>query len=115
MQILLIFALLVASKKDELEEVKLHLITNNNEEYIENSKEAFCEINDSLESLGIIFTYEFNDSAHDRSMVINNGWKIVLVRGLDIFQKTNGWYDLAEYYQEKRLCKACEVTYVLNK
>ena len=23
---------------------------------------------------------------------------------------TNGWYDIAEYYQEKRLCKGCEIT-----
>lgn len=108
------FAKLVASKKNELEEVKLHLVTNNNEEYLENSKEAL-EITDSLETLGIIFTYEFDENTHDRSIVLDNGWKIVLGRGLDIFQKTNGWYDIAEYYQEKRLCKACEVTYVLNK
>lgn len=106
------FAKLVSLKKDELEEVKLHLITNNNEEYLENSKTAFSEITDSLESLGIIFTYEFVEKIHDRSIVLDNGWKIVLGRGLDIFQKTNGWYDIAEYYQEKRLCKACEVTYV---
>lgn len=106
------FARLVAKKKDELEEVKLHLVTNNNEEYIQNSKEAFKEMADSLEPLGIIFTYEFNDSSHDRSIEMDNGWKIILGRGLDIYQKTNGWYDIAEYYQEKRLCKGCEVTYV---
>jgi len=106
------FAKLVSIKKDELEEVTIHLITYNNEEYIENSKEAFGEMADSLESLGIIFTYEFVENTHDRSIVIDNGWKIVLGRGLDIFQKTNGWYDIAEYYQEKRLCKGCEVTYV---
>ena len=106
------FAKLVSLKKDELEEVKLHLITNNNEEYIENSKSAFSEITDSLESLGIIFTYEFVEKIHDRSIVMDNGWKIVLGRGLDIFQKTNGWYDIAEYYQEKRLCKACGVRYL---
>ena len=106
------FAKLVSTKKDELEEVKLHLITNNNEEYIENSKEAFKEMADSLESLGIQFTYEFVENTHDRSIVLDNGWKIVLGRGLDIYQKTNGWYDIAEYYQEKRLCKGCEITYV---
>ena len=106
------FAKLVSTKKDELEEVKLHLITNNNEEYIENSKDAFKEMADSLESLGIQFTYEFVENTHDRSIVMDNGWKIVLGRGLDIYQKTNGWYDIAEYYQEKRLCKGCEVTYV---
>ena len=106
------FAKLVSLKKDELEEVRLHLVTSNNEEYIENSKEAFKEMADSLESLGIIFTYEFVDTTHDRSINMDNGWKIVLGRGLDIYQKTNGWHDIAEYYQEKRLCKGCEVTYI---
>ena len=106
------FAKLVSTRKGELEEVTIHLITYNNEEYIQNSKEAFREMADSLESLGIIFTYEFVEKTHDRSIVMDNGWKIVLGRGLDIFQKTNGWYDIAEYYQEKRLCKGCEVTYV---
>lgn len=108
------FAKLVSMKKDELEEVRLHLITNNNEEYIENSREAFKEMADSLESFGIVFTYEFDDNTHDRSIVLDNGWKIVLGRGLDIYQKTNGWYDIAEYYQEKRVCKGCEVTYLKN-
>ena len=106
------FAKLVSLKKDELEEVRLHLVTSNNEDYIENSKEAFKEMADSLESLGIIFTYEFVDTTHDRSINMDNGWKIVLGRGLDIYQKTNGWHDIAEYYQEKRLCKGCEVTYI---
>lgn len=106
------FAKLVSIKKDDLEEVKLHLITNNNEEYIENSKEAIQEMADSLESLGITFTYEFVENTHDRSIEMDNGWKIILGRGLDIFQKTNGRYDIAEYYQEKRLCKGCEITFI---
>ncbi len=106
------FAKLVAIKKGNLKEVKLHLITNNNEIYMQNSKGAFRDITESLESLGIIFTYEFIENIHDRSIVLDNGWKIVLGRGLDIYQKTNGWYDIAEYYQEKRLCKGCEMTYV---
>jgi ATP-dependent Lon protease len=106
------FAKLVSTRKNELEEVAIHLTTYNNEEYIENSKNAFKEIADSLESLGITFTFEFVETIHDRSIVMDNGWKIILGRGLDIFQKTNGWYDIAEYYQEKRMCKGCEVTYV---
>lgn len=106
------FAKLISQKKEQLEEVKLHLITNNNDDFIENSKTAFNEITDSLESIGIIFTYEFDENIHDRSIVMDNGWKIILGRGLDIFQKTNGWFDIAEYYQEKRLCKACELTFL---
>jgi len=106
------FAKLVSEKKDPDVEVKLHLITSNSEEYITNVKEAFDQMTYSLESLGIIFSYEFDDYIHDRSITSDNGWKIVLGRGLDIWQKTGGWYDISEYMQEKRLCKACEVTFL---
>jgi ATP-dependent Lon protease len=106
------FTKLLAQKKDDMEEIKLHLITNNDEEYLQNSKVVFMQMADSLESLGITFTFEFNENPHDRTIIMDNGWKIVLGRGLDIYQKTNGWYDIAEYYQEKRLCKECEVTYI---
>lgn len=108
------FAKLVSERKDPFEEVKLHLVTANIEDYIENAKEAFQQITYSLESIGIIFSYEFDDNIHDRSLVMNNGWKVILGRGLDIWQKTGGWYDVNEYLQEKRLCKACEVTFVKN-
>ncbi len=105
-------AKLIAEKKDPEVEVKLHLVTTNNEDYIENAKEAFEQMSYSLESLGILFTYEFDDYIHDRSIIMNNGWKIILGRGLDIWQKTGGWYDINEYVQEQRLCKANEITFV---
>lgn len=108
------FARLVSNRKKIEEEVNLHLVTNNNEDFIENAREAFRQIAESLEPLGIFFTYEFDNYIHDRSINLNNGWKIVLGRGLDIFQKTGGWFDIAEYDQEKRQCKACEVTYVFS-
>ncbi|HEV7330933.1 MAG TPA: BREX system Lon protease-like protein BrxL [Flavisolibacter sp.] len=106
------FAKLVIDQKPDGEEVFIDLITYNNEDYIENAKQAFSDMKDSLDQAGIVFNYEFNDRLHDRSIELDNGWKIVLGRGLDIFQKTNGWYDIAEYSQEKRLCKECEVTYL---
>ena len=105
-------AKLISEKKDPETEVKLHLVTSNNEDYIEGAKDAFEQMNYSLESIGIIFTYEFDENIHDRSINMDNGWKIILGRGLDIWQKTGGWYDVNEYIQEKRLCKACEVTFL---
>lgn len=108
------FCQLVASMKSEDEEVKIHLVTNNNEDYVENARDAFRDMAESLEPLGIFFNFEFDETIHDRSIELNNGWKILLGRGLDIWQKTSGWYDIAEYYQEKRLCKACEITYLKN-
>ena len=108
-------AKLISEKKDPEVEVTLHLNTSNNEEYIEGAKEAFQQMIYSLETVGILFTYEFDDYIHDRSIVLDNGWKIILGRGLDIWSKTGGWYDINEYVQEKRLCKACEVTFVKSE
>jgi len=106
------FATLLANKKDPESEVKLHLVTSSSEDYLENSRAAFEQMISSLESIDISLTYEFDENAHDRSIDMNNGWKIVLGRGLDIWQKTGGWFDISEYVQEKRLCKACEVSFI---
>jgi len=106
------FVRLVSEKKDPLEEVELHLITTNSEDYIEGVKEKFDQMTYSLESMGINFTYEFDEFIHDRSIEMDNGWKIILGRGLDIYQKTGGYADITDYIQERRLCKACEITFV---
>lgn len=103
---------LITELKPEDEEVRIHLVTYNNEDFLEAAKQGFSELGDSLEELGITFTYEFNDVQHDRCIEMNNGWKIILGRGLDIWQKTSGRFDIAEFYQEKRLCKEFEVTVV---
>jgi ATP-dependent Lon protease len=103
---------LIAEQKSPDDTIHIHLTTNNNEDYIENAREAFSELIESLSTLDIDLTYEFSDTLHDRSIVMNNGWKIILGRGLDFWQKTNGKYDLAEIYQEKRLCKEFEVTVI---
>lgn len=103
---------LIAEMKPEDEEVKIHLITYNTDDFLEAAQQGFNELADSLSDLGIEFTYEFNDTQHDRCIEMNNGWKIILGRGLDIWQKTSGRFDIAEFYQEKRLCKEFEVTVV---
>jgi ATP-dependent Lon protease len=108
------FVRLVSEKKDPLKEVELHLVTTNSEDYIEGVKEKFYQMTYSLESMGINFTYEFDEYIHDRSIEMDNGWKIVLGRGLDIYQKTGGYADITDYIQERRLCKACEITFVKN-
>ena len=108
------FVRLVSEKKEPLQEIELHLVTANSEDYIEGVKEKFDQITYSLESMGINFTYEFDEFIHDRSIDMNNGWKIILGRGLDIYQKTGGFADITDYIQERRLCKACEITFVKN-
>ena len=101
----------VTHGKEVDEEMTFYLVTNNTADYVEESRKSLTELADSLLPLGIDFKFEFN-TIHDRSITLNNGWKIVLGRGLDIYQKTNGRYDIAELLPEKRLCRACEITYL---
>lgn len=101
---------LIAEIKKEDDEVKIHLVTFNTEEHLDSSKQAFDELSDSLIDLGINLTHEFSETQHDRCIEMDNGWKIILGRGLDIWQKTGGRFDIAEVYQEKRLCKEFDLT-----
>jgi ATP-dependent Lon protease len=103
---------LIAELKQEDEEITIELVTYNDEEYLESSRQAFDELGDSLDTLGITLKYTFSETLHDRCIEMNNGWKIILGRGLDIWQKTNSRYDIAEIYQEKRLCKEFDITVV---
>ena len=108
-------AQVIQSRKGREEEVKLHLITANNEEYLPDMQNNLNQMASTLEPLGIYLSYEFSETAHDRSIILDNGWKIILGRGLDIFQKTNGWFDIAEYDQTRRQCKSCEITYLYGR
>lgn len=113
---LLEFVRTVARIKETDGEIVFYLVTNNTPEYLEESRKSLLELGDSLLPLGIDFKFEFNATIHDRSISLNNGWKIILGRGLDIYQKTSGRYDIAEFMPERRLCRACEISYLqINK
>ncbi len=108
------FCRMLAEIKDDEEEVNLHVITWNILEHTPQSIDNFDELKESLVDMGINLTYEFQE-LHDRHIVANNGWKIKLGRGLDIYEKTNGRFDIAEILQEKRQCRNCEITFVENQ
>lgn len=105
---------LIYKKNQDAEEIKIKLLTWNDNDFKETSILNFEEIKDSLGEMNIEFEYEFKESAHDRYIITNNGWKIILGRGLDIWQKSTGRYDIAEYLQEKRKCKEFDVIVLRN-
>jgi len=111
---LLEFCRTLADIREGEDEIHLHVVTWNDLEHTPQSIDNFVEIQDSLVELGINLTWEFLD-LHDRHIVANNGWKIKLGRGLDIYEKTNGRFDIAEIMQEKRQCRNCEITFVKNE
>lgn len=106
-----LLSLIVKLNKEE-KSIKVHLLTNNDENKIPDSIDAFDEIQDSLADTGIVFTYEFKDF-HDRKILTDTGWEIILGRGLDIFERRSG-YTIEDYVQERRRCKDFNVTYILK-
>jgi ATP-dependent Lon protease len=105
------FCVMLSKLKEEEEEINLNLITNNDEEHIKQSEESLYELSIVLEQIGINLNYVFQEK-HDRSITTNNGWKIILGRGLDIFEKPEGRFDIGTIDQERRMCKACEITFL---
>ncbi len=108
----------IAQRKDPADEVTVKLITVENQESPEKAQrqlENLFQIKQSAATLGIILDVEFADpqTIHDRSITTDTGWKILLGRGLDIFQRTtDSPFDLATKYQRYRGVKAFGVTYV---
>jgi len=93
--------------------LQLALVTSaesNEQERILSTK--FEELRSSLEQDRISFTYSFDRDKHDRWIETDTGWRIILGRGLDIFQKPEGKFTLGFVDQSKRLCKATTITYI---
>jgi len=116
MDLLLEFCSFLVEMKPDDEEIKLGIITSEDFEFSKDYlSRKFDEISESLFDSGIKLTYEFKDNIHDRSILADSGWKIVLGRGLDFFQRPEGRFNIAKFLQDKRKCKACEITYLKVK
>lgn len=82
-------------------------------DYEQQHLRMLSDIQDSAEAAGIRFTLTWDGTIHDRSVWADNGWLILLGRGLDIFQKgTGGPFNLATRHQSFRRVVAFGVTYV---
>ena len=101
---------LIASHKQADEIVKVELITNSDENFIDESRERLKSLQDNLSPIGVDFNFQFDANIHDRYILIDNNWKIILGRGLDIWNKTNGMFDIAETNQLYRTCKGFSMT-----
>ncbi len=94
----------------ESEEISIELHTQNDDENIPEMIDIFDDLAAELETYGVEFTYHF-DADHDRFIQLDNGWKIVLSRGLDIFDKYSR-FSLSNTRQVNRRCREFSVTYI---
>ena len=81
----------------------MHLVTTRDEFKGEQQDEYLAQTQAAVEVAGIHFTWEYDASAtiHARHIVTDNGWKILLDRGLDVFQRyeMNDAFDLGNRVQ----------------
>ncbi len=97
-------------------EVAVHVLTVEDEFSGDKQGDNFQKMAEACASIGIRFTWEYDKSGtkHDRDITTDHGWKIVLSRGLDVFQRyeLNEAFSFANRLQQHRQCKEFNVTYV---
>ena len=95
------------------ENLKIHLSTQNDDDKIPEMIDNFESLQADLQAVGITFSWDFK-ADHDRWILLDNGWKILLSRGLDIFEKPDR-FSLANIRQSERKCRAFTVTFSKEK
>jgi hypothetical protein len=92
----------IVNLKSPDEEVSIHLVTTEDDFRGEQQQENFEKIKESSGAVGIHFTWEFDGTGtiHARHIVTDHGWKILLDRGLDIFQP---------YEMNAAICGICNI------
>jgi len=109
----------VTRLKSDDDEVDVHLVTVEDEFNGDQQKGYLMNIQENIWSGGIRFSWEFvpDKSIHARHIVTDNGWKILLDRGLDVFQAfdSKDAFSLSSRLQKYRSCRTFEVTFVKEK
>jgi ATP-dependent Lon protease len=109
----------ISKVKDADEDVTVHAITAADDYNSERQTENLQKIADASLGVGIQFTWEYDTSGtkHDRDITTDHGWKIVLSRGIDVFQRyeLNETFNFANRLQQYRPCKEFNLTYVRVK
>lgn len=98
------------------DEVVVHVVTVEDDSNGDRQTESLQKIADACTGVGILFSWAYDTSGtkHDRDITTDTGWKIVLGRGLDVFQRfeLNDAFSFANRLQQHRQCKEFSVTFV---
>lgn len=110
------FVEMLIRRKSPEDQINVHLVTGPDDGNVARQRELLDSITAACSATGVEFSWAFDTSGagHARDIVADTGWKIVLDRGLDIFQapvKADG-FSLGDRLQEHRAVKGFYVTYV---
>jgi len=99
----------------EGDEVEVKLITQSDLDSCVKQDENLNQIVQAFTGSRVAFSWEYDNHPgfHARSITTDTGWKILVDRGLDIFQKfESGPFSLEQAVQSARLARSTEVTYL---
>jgi len=89
---------------------KVHLITGSDDQVQQaEASDRFAQLQASAEPAGIVFTWEFSDTIHDREIRFDNGWVVKIGRGLDFYQKPDNWFSVGSADMTLRPCLETKV------
>jgi len=99
-----------------MSEVEVHLVTIEDELKADVQTSNFERMRDAASQLGVNFTWEYDYSrtSHARHIETDTGWKILLDRGLDVYQEfpISDVFEFSNKIPELRTCKAFEATFL---
>jgi ATP-dependent Lon protease len=72
-------------------------------------KEKLDELKQSLLEYDVSLDVRFDSRLHDREVQLDNGWTIKIGRGLDFYQKPDGWYAVGATDLSLRRCLETKV------
>ena len=89
---------------------KIHLITSYDERTdMALLNEKIEELKQSLLEIDVLLTVELNEALHDREIRLDNGWTVKIGRGLDFYQKPDGWFAIGANDFSLRKCLETKV------
>ena len=72
-------------------------------------QEKFDELKQSLLEYDVALEIKLNDKMHDREVRLDNGWIVKIGRGLDFYQKPEGWFTVGATDLSLRRCLETKV------
>lgn len=109
----------IISRKQEGEEVAVHLTTTYEFGNKEGLRVQLLSLGENVLEAGIQFSFEFDESPnfHARSIETSTGWKISMERGLDFFQAPDreNPFSLEWSMQEYRKVKETTITFLRSE
>ena len=110
------FLEMIAGRKAPEDHVVVKLITEPDDGEVSRQREQLDSVVTAFSGTGIDFSWSYDGTGtmHGRSICTDTGWKIILDRGLDIFQRyeMNDAFDPANRLQKFRAIRKFYVTYV---